>query len=422
MRAISLLALCAAAVAAPLACGAASDHGGVDFILLVDNTGSMRYGHRGEGTLQGLAAFADVTSAGDRVSAFSYGQDVVPLFEDYPLLIEDGPSRQVLREGLSLPFTADRTDIAAALERVWEEREILFRGRGDASETERPSDGVVILMTDGALVPVYDDYAQYDRIYAEKSDRLRDIARRLGAMGVPVHVLAVGPASKVDDDLNRYIAEASGGTFALIEDPFAVREAYTGIVADARKKIAAREEPAEPVGSTPGVSWMTDAAYAAERPPYRRSSSFVEYIPEGMFERYAAIMAVFVGVIAVGVDKRKPWAMPFVRSVGGSDVRVRGYLRPVDPPGVFSARPIVGLENPGLASIKVGVDTPYVTHARATVVEFKGTNDGTPPEIVVEQGTVLVEGEEVQGLRKLRDGDLIEIENVLYRYLRGNRR
>ena len=107
---------------------------------------------------------------------------------------------------------------------------------------------------------------------------------------------------------------------------------------------------------------------------------------------------------------------------GKSETRVRGYLRPVSKPGVMEARPIIGLENPGLATVMVGVDTPYADHCRETSLEFIGTTDGSPPELRVEAGTVMVEGEEVEESRKLKDGDIIEIERVLYKYLRGNRR
>jgi hypothetical protein len=424
MRTTTLLACCTAAVLAALTAGevVAAEDGGIDYVILVDNTGSMRYGNRAEGTLSGLEAFAEAVSIGDRISAFSYGERVEPLLESYPLLITGESSKAVLKGQLVLPFTADRTDITAAVERVWEERYLLFPNLDDWQESTQPRKGAVILVTDGTLIPVYDDYAHYDRIYAEKSDALRDVARRLGDLGIAVHVLGVGRPGKVDDDLNRYVAEASGGTFALIEDPLAVSEAYTGIVEDMRETIAQASRSAEPVESEAVQSWTTDVASAAQYKPYERSTNLADHVPDGMFERYAAILAVFVGAIALGVDKRKPWAMPFVRKVGGSDTRVRGYLRPVDAPGVFSARPIVGLENPGLPSIKVGTGTPYVTHAHETVAEFKGTNDGSPPELVAERGKVLVEGEEVAESRKLRDGDLIEIEGVLYRYLRGNRR
>jgi ribosome-associated protein YbcJ (S4-like RNA binding protein) len=54
-------------------------------------------------------------------------------------------------------------------------------------------------------------------------------------------------------------------------------------------------------------------------------------------------------------------------------------------------------------------------------VEFVGTTDGSPPLLRAESGIVTVEGEAATA-RKLRDGDVIEIEGLRYQYLRGNRR
>jgi ribosome-associated protein YbcJ (S4-like RNA binding protein) len=54
-------------------------------------------------------------------------------------------------------------------------------------------------------------------------------------------------------------------------------------------------------------------------------------------------------------------------------------------------------------------------------VEFIGSTDKTPPELLVEDGTVTVEGSIVTH-RKLKDGDVIEIDGLRYQYLRGNRR
>ena len=56
-----------------------------------------------------------------------------------------------------------------------------------------------------------------------------------------------------------------------------------------------------------------------------------------------------------------------------------------------------------------------------TTMRFNGTTDGTPPELFVMKGQVTIEGEAVTS-RKLKDGDVLEFEGLLYQYLRGNRR
>ena len=64
--------------------------------------------------------------------------------------------------------------------------------------------------------------------------------------------------------------------------------------------------------------------------------------------------------------------------------------------------------------------TSFLPHVEATM-EFAGTKDGSPPELHVESGIVTVEGEAVT-TRKLRDGDVVDIDGQCYQYLRGNRR
>ena len=133
------------------------------------------------------------------------------------------------------------------------------------------------------------------------------------------------------------------------------------------------------------------------------------------------MLAAFIGLVAVGSEKRQRWATRFSTAVFGTgERRVRGYLKPVDPAGTNSARANVGLENPGVDKIKVGCGTTFLPHIQTTV-EFIGTTDGTPPELHVESGQVTVEGKIVT-TRKMKDGDILELEGMRYQYLRGNRR
>jgi hypothetical protein len=152
------------------------------------------------------------------------------------------------------------------------------------------------------------------------------------------------------------------------------------------------------------------------------SGSLLAGFPVEFCNQCAAAIAILMGAVALGTERRSRWVAPFFGHLFGTGPsRVRGYLRPVDAPGTMTARANVGLENPGLSSVKVGVGTPFIETLRETVVEFVGTKDGSPPELKVEKGTVLVDGEEVQS-RKLEDGDVIELEGQTYKYLRGNRR
>ncbi len=394
-----------------------------DYVLLVDNTGTMRYGGRAESTLAGLEAFIGQMVPGDRVSVFSYGERVQPVLADYPVLISGGESKRWVVEQLRFSFDEDRTDITAGLERVWNERDRLFPRHGDSPGGRSSSWAAVVLLTDGKLIPVYDDYSHYDAVYVQSRKKLASLSEQLGRLGIPVHVIAVGKREKVWADETVRIADASRGTFHLVEDATELPDIYAGLADSSRP-----EDISPDTASCDSGVDLFDSASAAggpetrDRKPYTLSASWLQYVPAGLFERYAGILAIFVGAVAIGVDRQKRWALAFTRKMGRPELRVRGYLRPVDPPGVFSARPIVGLENPGLPSVKVGLDTPYIDHVSETLIEFVGTSDGTPPTLVVEKGRVLVEGEVVEDKRKLRDGDIIEIEKVCYRYLRGSRR
>jgi hypothetical protein len=133
-------------------------------------------------------------------------------------------------------------------------------------------------------------------------------------------------------------------------------------------------------------------------------------------------IAVFLGLVVVGTRRRQPWTEFFTRTIGPTEQRVRGYLKPLELDGVQFARPIIGIENPGVPTLEIGRGTRYADFARETLIEFEGTRDGTPPTVNVLQGTVTVDGEFVTEPRKLRDGDVLNFEGVTYTYLRGNRR
>ena len=64
----------------------------------------------------------------------------------------------------------------------------------------------------------------------------------------------------------------------------------------------------------------------------------------------------------------------------------------------------------GLAHVN---STPYYPHWRITGEKFE--------LLIAQNGSVTIDGKATTA-RKLRDGDIIEIDGLLYQYLRGNRR
>ncbi len=164
------------------------------------------------------------------------------------------------------------------------------------------------------------------------------------------------------------------------------------------------------------VSGMTEAASDSTC-----TSGLLGGFPIDFCYQTAALLAVFVGAVAIGSERNARWVRPFAGHLFGTGLRrVRGYLAPIDKPGVQTARPSIGLENPGLEEVIVGAGTPYASYAKETVLRFVGTRDGSPPEVRVEQGVLLLGGKEVEKAG-LEDGDLLEIEGLQYVYLRGRR-
>ena len=231
------------------------------------------------------------------------------------------------------------------------------------------------------------------------------------------------------------VAVRTGGTYRHVAVASDVVEAY--------QEIAVEQRPLEPASSSSGKTlsdalWgglrLQDEASGGETPGEVSedgdgqgrvdacSSSGITAFPADFCLASAGIIAIFIGMVAVGTEKRQQWAGQFFSAnlFGTGEKRVRGYLKPMDSPGTSSARANIGLENPGLASLKIGNGTSFIPQVEATL-EFWGTTDGSPPELHVENGSVTIDGKATTS-RKLKDGDIIEIDDLMYQYLRGNRR
>ncbi|MEA3409831.1 MAG: VWA domain-containing protein [Candidatus Eisenbacteria bacterium] len=412
----ALFALCAASTAGAY---------GVDWVVLVDNTGTMRYQNRAEMTVKAIEDFVSLTERGDRISICSYGERAAPVLPVNPVLIEDESSKDYVMSHTTFGFNADRTDITAGLEYVWQERARLFPGL--AAGKGKGADAVIVLLTDGKLIPVYDSYANYEKIYKKSRGRLLELASLCADQGIRICTIGLGRANKVDGGLLEEVSARTGGTYRHVPVASDVMGAYRAI-ADEQRSLA----PLEVVKGSPVLEFQ-DTATASEtsesprekktadgRAGARLSSAFSAFSPEFCLGT-AGILAVFIGMVAVGTEKRQKWAMRFSTSLFGTgEKRVRGYLKPIDEAGMTSARACIGLENSGVESVRVGSGTSFLPQSDATM-EFTGTRDGSPPDLHVESGSVTVEGEAVT-VRKLRDGDIVDIEGHRYQYLRGNRR
>jgi len=132
------------------------------------------------------------------------------------------------------------------------------------------------------------------------------------------------------------------------------------------------------------------------------------------------VLCVVLLAVLVGQRRKRPWTLAFTRELGGPAVRVRGYLLAVSRPGTITPRPTIGLENSGEPKVRIGTGTPLMSYARNTIIEFEGTTDGSPPDVVVERGEVRIGGEKVTRWH-LKPGDIIETEGLKFKYMRGHR-
>ncbi len=412
---------------------------GVDWVVLVDDTGTMRHQGRGDMTVKAIAEFVSLTERGDHVSVCSYGERTALALPSSPVVIDDESSRDYVKAHTRFSFSADRTDITAGLEYVWRERIRLFPGLG--ARDGKGAAAVVVLLTDGKLVPVYDDFANYDRTYRKSRKRLLELASLCAEQGIRIHTIGLGRKEKVDGELLEDVSARTGGTYRHVAVASGVAEAYRAIAGERRASVAARvvraadnrvAYPANDDAPVGGFSFQ-DVASASETPGPLTARSLGDgrvatsqpsasvRLPSNFCLGSAGILAIFVGMIAVGAEKRQKWAAHFSTNLFGTgEKRVRGYLKPIDMLGTHSARACIGLENPGVESVRVGSGTAFIPTVAATV-EFIGTKDGSPPELHVESGNVTVEGE-ASKVRELRDGDIVEIDGLRYQYLRGNRR
>jgi len=384
---------------------------GVDWVVLVDNTGTMRYQSRGEMTVKAIKEFVSLTEPGDRISICSYGERSFSVLPNNAVVIEDESSKDYVRAHTKFGFNADRTDITAGLEYVWRMRAHFFPGleAGDGKGAE----AVIVLLTDGKLVPVYRSYAQYEATYDKSRRRLLELASLCADEGIRICTIGLGRSNKVDGELLEDISARTGGTYRHVAAASGVAEAY--------RAIASEQRPSAPAHVVEAPGQPREKSAGREHVGARSRGVPVEAFPADFCLASAGVLAVFIGMIAVGTERRQRWAARFSGSLfGGGEKLVRGYLKPIDAPGTISARPIIGLENEAAESVKVGTGTSYISHIDRTV-EFVGTTDESPPQLRAESGIVTVEGEATT-VRKLRDGDVIEIEGLRYQYLRGNRR
>lgn len=438
---VALLGACMLVALAPV--DALGAQGGTDYVLLVDCTGTMQYSGRDEATLEAIERFVGALYEGDRISVYGYGEEPFSAMTEYPVTISSSTEPATVCGRLELPFNADRTDITRGLDLVWQEREKVFsRALGrDGKAIEGTAN--VVLLTDGKLIPVYTDYSEYDAIYAASRRRLRELGRLFADAGIPIYSVGLGKAEKVDGELLTQVSEKSGGSYRhaassdalagvfdeiaddLVTAPVVVTEADQAVVGGEEALMVADPTPAGNATRrfTDGI---IETASANERSNLERAEAALAHsfddVGRQVYQSIVGVLGVVMGFVAIGVHRRQSWTGAFTKPLLKKEIRVKGYLRRILPDGVIAAHRNIPIENPGLPVIEIGIGTEFAAELRETMLEFGGTTDGSPPVLRVLKGAATVDGEPVDEPRPLVDGDVIECEGKMYKYLRGQRR
>lgn len=398
---------------------------GLDYVIVVDCTGTMCYQGRADATMAALRDLVKGMQPEDRVTVYGYGEGACAVLKAYPATVGDETSRGKLTSAIKLTFDDDRTDITAGLELAWTERDRVI----PVADGQRH--GCVILLTDGKLIPVYDDYSRYEAIHAASQSRLGSLAGLFGSLGVPIYTVTLGKAESVDGVLLTGVAKASGGEYFHSPNAQALAAVFDKVAAKAAGLRASPTEVTAAPEPGPAAAPKVGAPAAEETPERSHHTSLLEgaiaaagrpsAYPGVAYQASTAALGVLMGVVAIGMRRRQSWTNVFTKSIGHDSARVKGYLKPIYPDGVTLARACVPLENPGSVCVKLGPGGDFLEELAQTSVEFVGTSSGVPL-LRVMTGSAVVDGETVTKLRKLADGNVIELEGRKYVYLRGNRR
>ena len=434
----------AAAVLLAVSPGIAAAVGGrSDYVFVVDCSGSMERNGRGEATVAALMDFVDGMEAGDRIAVYGYGESPFAVLADQPIVIDGAVTKKRIKASLNLPFAADRTDMTRGMEMAWGEWARILDG--DAAQGGRHQrNACVVLLTDGKLIPVYQDYSMYDQTYAASRSRLIELSGLFGGKGIPVYTIGLGSSNAIDAGLMKRIAEKSGGRYYASS----TSDRLAGVFEDLSREIRSQRMAENPAPESKGAesaaesvapsaddeatseSFWTETAAGAPAEQDSETGTASRSLGSGALgllassapEATAGILGIVLGFVALGIHRRQNWANAFTRPLLGHQLRVRGYMRPWQPKGSATARACIPIENLGLPLVEIGPGHEYGTGFKEAVIEFVGTADGTPPTLRVIKGDVKVDGQTVDKAVQLKDGTFIEIEGQMYTYQRGSRR
>ncbi len=263
----------------------------IDYVLLIDNSGSMTEENQGEMALQAGRMFVDLMKRGDNVTVYSFGEEPRAVLESYPAQSVSQAAKDLIKAQLALAFDEDRTDITRGVELVWAEREKVFPNKDVESPIPGTTNSLVVLLTDGHLVPIYSDPSRYKETVEESETRLRELAGLFGSAETPIHTIGLGDPANFNEGLLREIADRSGGVYhhargahSLLDVYYEAMTAAGGVVSISEDltrsfyvdgsvkafRVVARRAKGEPSGL---VLYDPDAAELSAR-------TYTQYTPE----------------------------------------------------------------------------------------------------------------------------------------------
>lgn len=181
----------------------------VDYVFLIDNSGSIPPGDARELAKEAIKAFVELSDANDKISVMTFDKDTRLIASN---VITDFESRRTIKRAVetNITFEGQYTDISSALSYVKANRTRLFRGRGSIP--------AVILVSDGRLQPP--PQINIDDAYR----RLKEDVQALS--NIPFYTIGLGEKDiyveflpKVNGFilLKDQIASATGGKFHHIK-------------------------------------------------------------------------------------------------------------------------------------------------------------------------------------------------------------
>jgi len=212
----------------------------LDVVLLIDNSGSMSGNDPAGLRWSAAQLFVDLANSGDRIAAFAFSTDVIPLGEALngrPTLILDKSSRQALKQELAPRHPDGYTNMSGALDAALS----MFQSNPGGN---RP---VVVFLTDGRPWP------------EDQRPQLLQLIRQAGGKGIPVFPILLG--SDTDAQVAEQMIRETGGLKQEVLDATGLLQAFGKIYAFMRPGLYSDELAI--TGYTIGFRTNSDQAITA---------------------------------------------------------------------------------------------------------------------------------------------------------------